>query len=254
MNLAQDYPEVGELVIATVKKIMPYGAFCSLDEYNTKECFIHVSQVSSGWVRNIREHLKEGQKIVAKVHNIDTVKNQIDLSLKQVAESDKKRKMDAYKTQIRYGKLLERIAVKLKKTPALAQKEAAQPLVEEFGDLVTAFEAIHEGKTVKIPKIWSEAIAETLSKEIKPKIVDLRKHFSLTCFDGSGVKTIIKLLEQVEANKKIKPKIHYLGAPNYYLYLQAGDFKTAEKNAAFLLDELAKSAKQSNCEFVLLKQ
>ena len=28
-----DMPEQDELVLVTVKKIMPYGAFCSLDEY-----------------------------------------------------------------------------------------------------------------------------------------------------------------------------------------------------------------------------
>ncbi|MFH1448366.1 MAG: S1 RNA-binding domain-containing protein, partial [Candidatus Micrarchaeota archaeon] len=55
-------PEKDELVIATIRKIFPYGAFCSLDEYDNKEAFVHISEVASRWVKNIHEFLKENQK------------------------------------------------------------------------------------------------------------------------------------------------------------------------------------------------
>ena len=55
------YPEPRELIIATVKKVVPYGAFCSLDEYNDIEAFIHVSEIAPRWIKNVHEHVKEGQ-------------------------------------------------------------------------------------------------------------------------------------------------------------------------------------------------
>ena len=40
-------PEKGELVICTVKRILPHAAFVYLDEYRNLEAMLHVSEVSS---------------------------------------------------------------------------------------------------------------------------------------------------------------------------------------------------------------
>ena len=50
-------PRVGELVIASVSKISKFGAYCRLIEYNDLEVFLPIREVSSGWIKNIREHL-----------------------------------------------------------------------------------------------------------------------------------------------------------------------------------------------------
>jgi translation initiation factor 2 alpha subunit (eIF-2alpha) len=53
-------PEPGELVVSTVKKIAPYGAYVALDEFNDTEGLLHISEISSRWVKNIRDHVREG--------------------------------------------------------------------------------------------------------------------------------------------------------------------------------------------------
>ncbi len=111
------YPEQGEIVVATVKKITTFGAFCSLDEFDNQDAFIHVSEVSSGWVRNVRDHVKEGQRLVALVLRVDTIKRQIDLSIKRTREAEKKRKIEEFNQDNRAHKLLERFAIKLGKKP-----------------------------------------------------------------------------------------------------------------------------------------
>ena len=87
------YPEEGELVICTVRDVKGFGAFVLLTEYNNREGFIHVAEVATGWVKYIRDHVREGQKIVCKVLRVDPVKEHIDLSLKQVNEHAKKDKI-----------------------------------------------------------------------------------------------------------------------------------------------------------------
>ena len=62
MILITELPDHDELVIAVIKKIMPYGAFCSLPEYGNVEAFLHVSEVAPRWIKNIHEFISEGQK------------------------------------------------------------------------------------------------------------------------------------------------------------------------------------------------
>ena len=89
--LEKEYPEEGDLVMCSVKEVFPYGAFVILDEYD-KEGMIHIKEISSSWVKNIRNHVREGQKIVCKVLKVDASKNHIDLSLRRVTSQQKKQK------------------------------------------------------------------------------------------------------------------------------------------------------------------
>ena len=73
MPLRAEFPEEGELVVGTVTSIRNFGAFVTLDEYADREAFIHLSEVATGWVKYIRDHIREGQKIVARVLRIDPV-------------------------------------------------------------------------------------------------------------------------------------------------------------------------------------
>jgi len=87
------WPEEDELVVCSVVKVTDFGAFVELDEYGRKEGLIHISEVASGWVKYIRDHVREGQKIVCKVLYVDESKHHIDLSLKDVNEHQRREKI-----------------------------------------------------------------------------------------------------------------------------------------------------------------
>ncbi|MFH1107551.1 MAG: translation initiation factor IF-2 subunit alpha [Candidatus Micrarchaeota archaeon] len=247
----QGYPETGEYVIATVRKIMPYGAFCGLDEYSDVEAFLHISEVSSGWVKNIREHVKEGQKIVALISNVDPSKRQIDLSLKRVGDGDRKRKLESYQMGKRAEKWFERAALKLKKNPKESFKEIGELLIHEYGDLYTAFDGIRQGIVKeKVPPAWAQAIKEIADAEIKQKEVKVRAMLKLQSNDGDGVEKVKAALNGVLKHGK-GISVRYLGAPNYYVDITAGNYKDAEKTLAKIT---AQMEKEKGVDFALEKQ
>lgn len=246
------YPERGEFVIAKVKKILPFGAIFSLEEYGSQEAFVHISEVSSGWVRNIRDHVKEGQLTVAKVIRVDESKHQVDVSLKSVSESDKKRKLQLHQSEKRARKMLEVVAKKLGKPLATALQEAGKPLEAAYGDLYSAFEAMAADQelSVKIPKAWATALTELAKKEIKPKRVFLKAHVTLKSYAPDGLDRVKAILEKIDAQEfpDAKKTLRYVSAPTYLVEVETEHYKRAEKIMAQLASMLEREASASHFE------
>ncbi|MEK6948847.1 MAG: S1 RNA-binding domain-containing protein, partial [Nanoarchaeota archaeon] len=53
------FPQEDELVLCTVTKVEFHSVFVTLDEYG-KGGMIHISEVSPGRIRNIRDFVREG--------------------------------------------------------------------------------------------------------------------------------------------------------------------------------------------------
>jgi len=62
----EGFPEEDELVMCTITKVQFHSVFANLDDYG-KNGMIHISEVSPGRIRNIRDFVKEGKKVVCKV-------------------------------------------------------------------------------------------------------------------------------------------------------------------------------------------
>lgn len=75
---------VGEIVEGKVTGLTKFGAFVSLPE--EKVGMIHISEVSTTYVKDIGEFLEKGQIVKVKILNIDE-NGKISLSLKQVPEN-----------------------------------------------------------------------------------------------------------------------------------------------------------------------
>ena len=89
----QEFPDEGEIVVVTVTKIGDHGAYVSLDEYNSIQGFLHISEIAPGWVRNVRKYVTEGEKKVVLVKKIRKDKGEIDLSLRQISKDQQKKKL-----------------------------------------------------------------------------------------------------------------------------------------------------------------
>ena len=245
---ATDMPEEGELVLATVKKIMPYGAFCTLDEYQNREAFVHISEVAPRWIKNIHEFLHEGQRLVAKVHKLVVEKNQIDLTLKGVSESEKKAKMEDSRRSKRTDKLFE-VALKIAKSTKAEELAARSALLAKFGGIGESFEALGEqGEAalsgVKMEKGLAKALSEVASKSVKKARAEITWTISLTAYSANGVEDVKKILTlSAKESAEAQLTLHYLGAPHYQIKAVAEDFKRAEKALEAAAESIEASAK-----------
>lgn len=74
--------KVNDIIEATVTGIQKYGAFVLInDKYDG---LIHISEISSGYVRNINDYIKIKDKIYAQVVDIDKENNKFKLSIKNI--------------------------------------------------------------------------------------------------------------------------------------------------------------------------
>jgi translation initiation factor 2 subunit 1 len=233
MPQISEFPEDGELVVCTVTGVKNYGAFVTLDEYDNKEGFIHVRDVATGWVKYIRDYVREGQKIVTKVLAIDQAKGHIDLSLKQVNEHQKRDKIQAWKNEKKAEKLLEIVATNMKKTADELYNEAAPELLENYGGIYIAFEeaALNQKAFRKEhgKKKWVDAFIEVAKENIQPPKVEIVAIMELTCPDSNGIVHIRNALMENSSSERGEIKIRYMGAPRYRIEVSAVDYKTAEE-------------------------
>ena len=236
------FPGEVELVVCTVTNVKNFGAFVSLDEYGEKEGFIHIAEVATGWIKYIRDYVREGQKIVCRVLRVDPSKGHIDLSLKQVNEHQKREKIQQWKNEQKAHKLLELVAERSGKDLKEFEEEHVGDLIEKFGTLYGAFEeAVFDEKTMKEEGFtgdWAKTFVEVAKENIQPPFVDIDGFFEISCPLPDGIVHIREALTMAEKNKKAEVSIQYMGAPRYRLVVTAPDYKTAEEEMDGIVEKV----------------
>lgn len=222
-------PEEGEIVICTVSKILYHSVFAKLDEYKNLEGMIHISEISPGRIRNIRDFVKEGKTIVCKVLRITKEKNQIDLSIRRVNTMQQVNKLNEFKQEQKAEKLLELIGKQLNKDLKAMYDGIGYKIIETYGTLYEGFQrfVLDEEliKELKLSNKEEELILQIIKEKIKPAIVEVHGVLTLKSEEPNGVEIIKKILIEAEEGEI---KITYISAPKYRIVVKASDYKTAE--------------------------
>ncbi|MCH1540059.1 MAG: translation initiation factor IF-2 subunit alpha [Candidatus Poseidonia sp.] len=228
-------PDEGELVVATVKTVKQNGAYVDLDEFPGIEGFIFIGEIASGWVKNIRGFVREGQRVICKVMRTRKDGTSLELSLKSVSEERRRDRLQEWKNEQRAHQLLKVLGEKVGWDEG-ELNETSEELIDAFGTLYASFEeaAMQEGSIVNagFEGAWIEAFVEIAVENIIPAFVELRGTLILTINSTQGVSVIRDALLAAESlsdeEQEITVSCHYDGAPNYRLELKAPDFKIAE--------------------------
>jgi translation initiation factor 2 subunit 1 len=230
-----EWPEIGDLVIATIETVTDYGAYAKLDEYN-KRGLLHVSEISSSWIRNIRDFVREGQKMVLKVLRVDMEKGHIDLSLRRVTKREKIEKIKSWKKDRKAEALLRGVAEKVG-LPNEEVYEKAGILIEEKYGLYEGFEkVVKEGVEVLtkigVPENLAKAFAEVAGERIHVKMVKVKGIIEIRCMKPSGVRIIQESFlnaKKAEKTKDAEVRFYVVAAPKYSVEVLAENYKRAEE-------------------------
>jgi len=222
-------PEESELVLCTVTKVQYDSVFASLDEYD-KTGMIHISEISPGRIRNIRDFVKEGKVIVCKVLRVNLERGHIDLSLRRVTEMQKRQKMNEMKQEQKAEKILEGVANSLKIKTSDLYSQIKNKIFEHYSYFHECFNDIVE-KNVSlegfgIDKKIAKQITDDVKEKIKVREVEIKGELKLESYSNNGVEIVKEALSKA---KNPGVEITYSGSGKYRMIVKAKEYKDAEK-------------------------
>jgi translation initiation factor 2 subunit 1 len=230
----RSWPDTGELVVCTVVNVKDFVAFVTLDEYNDREGLIPISEIARGWIKYIRDHIREGQKVVCKVLNVDSGKGHIDLSLKDVNEHQRREKIRQWKNESKARKWIGFATNNLNRPELL--EEIWGKLYDEYGEAYPAFEDLvvngpHVLTDLGFDSDVSDALYAVAGDNVKIPSVTISGDLYLKTTSPDGVNIIRRALRSAnpKVEENIRVEITYLGAPNYRLKVIADNYKEAER-------------------------
>ena len=195
-----------------------------------------IKKVSTGWIKNIREFIHEGQTIVCKVYFFDKERGSVDVSLKKVTPKEAKDKMGAYNLEKRLMALFNQ-SIKFAKLEDQKRELDAKAL-EEFGSytnlIKNASGETPEFESSKLPKKLKETLSKLIaaSKKKKKFIVSYLLKFS-TYNTESGAAELRSIISAIKSKGVV---VNYISAPNYHLSAEGKDYVDAEAKIKMAVD------------------
>lgn len=230
--------EEGQIVLCTVDKILGTTVFVKIQDNG--EGTITTSEISPGRIRNLRDYVVPGKKIVCKILAIRGDK--IYLSLRRVKQNEKKELLDKIKKEKSYNAILLTV---LGKEEAKGIKEK---ILREYS-ISNFFEELKTNPQL-IDKYTNKEQAEKIirileTKKEKPK--EIRQIFKLSNNSSTGINNVKDILQN--SCKDTQCQISYLAAGKYKLSITGPDFKQIKTEVNQVMNSIEKSAKKKGCEF-----
>jgi len=244
-----DLPNRDDFAVVKVTQILDYGAFVELLEFKNIRGFVHISNVASSWVKNIRNHVKMNQVRVAKVLNVDIDKGQIDLSFAGVNPMRERQVLTQYKQINREEKLIEILSKETKKPFDEVWAAVADPLTQEHGSLYEAFEKIALGYVPSdvLAKEWVAPVKDLVLKNIIVSKKEIAGILKLSTTTSSGLESIKEVLGECESVKNCV--VSYAGGGTYNVSCSGLTFKDADKALTLAINNAEKKAKKLSVAF-----
>jgi translation initiation factor 2 alpha subunit (eIF-2alpha) len=228
MTLRED-----DIVLCTVKKIEGTTIFLEVEGNGTGT--MPLSEVAPGRIRNLREFITVGKKVVCKILKIRD--GHPELSLRRVTAKERELVKDRYKKEKTLisaltsilGDNAQKIVIKIKESYDI---EEFLKMVKESPNVLEKF--VPEQKIDSVQKLFLEKPEK--EKEIKRVII-------ARTLSESGLNDLKSLLNIDNA------EIRYLGSSNFSMSVKDTDFKKANAKMEEIIKALKDKAKHLHIQF-----
>jgi translation initiation factor 2 subunit 1 len=266
------FPKEGEFVIGRVVDIQQQYIYVDLLDYEGLRSeeyargMIHISEISSRWIKNIRNFARVGQRIVVRVLRVDQSKGHVDLSLRRVNSAQKDNRMKEWKYAVKYENLLqffteeEGISLSLDQ----AYELIGWPVLEKFDSYQEAIESLKEyGDEIlqslgTLDKDQAKAFMKIVDENVEISTVNIVGKLKLMNTDGDGIEkikiTLAKASKVIEKPKETRNiKILYIGAPFYRVEIISKDYLDAENILSDSLEIIESMSKEYNSTYEFIR-
>lgn len=239
----KEYPEEAEVLVGAVTKLIGTSVFIKLEDYD-KEGVISFSEVAPGRIRNIRDYVKPGQRIICKVLRVNKEKKHIDLSLRRVSSREKKEVLAQHKREKDAGVLLGIVIKDRDRAEELIQKIKEETSLAEL--MLQLQESEPEKAIIKLKKFGltqdeASAFLKLIAEKVKQKFVSIKAELLVSSKAKDGIKKIKTMLSIPDVD------IKYISAPRYLITIKDKDYKEANKKLKEIEDTLEAKAKKLEC-------
>jgi len=236
--------EESQIVLCTVTKIVGTIVFVNIDEYSV-EGTITFSEISPGRIRNIRDYVFPGKKIVCKIIDV----NRMHLSLRRVKLKEKTELNEAIKKERSFKALLKTVA-------GDKAGEIIENIKENEESTADFLEDLKEDSSL-LEKYLSKSDAEKIIKtlnEKKAKETLIKREFNLSSKKPTGISTIKEIVKQAEKDSGAENiEISYVAAGKYLIKAKTPNPKKTDQQIDKLFEILEDLSKKKECTFAELK-
>ena len=234
--------EEGQIVLCTVTKIVGTIVFVKIEAYGF-EGTVTFAEIFPGKIRNIRDFVFPGKKIVCKVLRISP--HVIELSLRRVKVSERNDFNDRFRKEKNYSAMMKTV---------MGEKESQEAILKIKENETSLFDFIESSK--ENPKILekympgenSERIS-TILREKKSKEAVISKRFSISSKSSDGM---IKVRETIaKATEKCNDcEVSYIAAGKYMIKIKTKDPKHADQQLRMIMSALEEISRKNGCVFL----
>lgn len=266
------FPKEGEFINGRVINIEQQHVYLDLLEYEglpseeNARGMVHISEISSRWIKNIRKFVRVGQVVVARVLRVDPSKGHIDCSLRRVNSAQRAKKKKEFKYKVKFDNLLQILTeldgVNLNLDEAY--EKIGWPVLDQYYDAQEAVEALKENgedlmkNLPDVPENTKKAFLKIVDENVEISTVFIIGKIKLMNTDGDGIDKIKNTLLEVK-NVIQNPKetrqlnLSYTGAPFYRLEIISKDYLDAENILSDAIEILEETAKNANTSFEFIR-